>query len=69
LLLVEEWVMANIAKTDAVDNVCPVLANICASSPSWMIDWIFRQLVDFFTTSDDDIALFEFGFHIIFSFC
>ena len=59
--------MANITKADAVDNVCPVLANISASSPSWVIDWIIRKLVDFLATSDDDIALFEFGFHIIFS--
>ena len=60
--------MANITKTDAVNDIGSILANICTSSPSWMIDGIFRELVDFVATSDDDIALFEFGFHIIFSF-
>lgn len=54
--------MANITKTDAVNDIRSVLANICASSPSWVIDWIIRKLVDFLATSDDDIALFEFCF-------
>ena len=58
--------MANITKTDPVDNIGSVLANICASSPSRMINWIFRELIDFIATSDDNVALFEFGFHIIF---
>ena len=56
--------MANITKTDPVDNIGSVLANICASSPSRMINGIFRELIDFIATSDDNIALFEFSFHI-----
>tara|TARA_B000000609_G_C24056783_1_gene284352 strand:+ start:159 stop:362 length:204 start_codon:yes stop_codon:yes gene_type:complete len=32
-----------------------------------MINGIFRELIDFIATSDDNVALFEFGFHIIFS--
>ena len=68
-LLVEKWMMANITKTDAVNDIRSVLANICTSSPSWMIDGIIGKLVDFLATSNDDIALFEFGFHIIISFC
>ena len=60
--------MANITKTDAVDNIGSVLANICASSPSRMINGIFRELIYFVATSDDNIALFEFGFHISFTY-
>lgn len=60
--------MTDITKTDAVYDIRSVLANICTSSPSWVIDWIFRQLVDFLATSYDNVALFEFGFHIIISF-
>jgi hypothetical protein len=67
-LVAEEWVMPNITKANAVNDVRPVLANICTSSPSWVIDWIIRKLVDFLATSDDNIALFEFGFHIVISF-
>ena len=52
----------NITKTDAMNDIGSILANICASSPSWMIDGIFRKLVDFVATSDDNIAPFEFFF-------
>tara|TARA_Y100000592_G_scaffold42658_1_gene67797 strand:+ start:3650 stop:3958 length:309 start_codon:yes stop_codon:yes gene_type:complete len=31
-----------------------------------MINWIINELINFLATSDDDIALFEFSFHIIF---
>lgn len=57
--------VANITKANAMNNIRSILANICTSSPSWVIDWIFRKLVNFVATSHDDIALFEFGFHII----
>ena len=60
--------MANITKTDAVNDISSVLANICTSSPSWVIDWISRKLLEFLATSGGDIALFEFGFHIVISF-
>jgi len=59
--------MANITKTDAVDNIGSVLANICASSPGRMINRIFRELIDFIAASDDNIALFEFSSHISFT--
>lgn len=54
--------MANITKTDAVDNISSVLANICASSPSRMIYGIFRELIDFIATSDDNVTFLEFFF-------
>lgn len=58
----------NITKTDAVNDIGSILANICTSSPSWMVNGIFRELVDFVATSDDNIAFFEFCFHLIYSF-
>jgi len=60
--------MANITKADAMNDIRSVLANICTSSPSWMIDGIIGKLVDFLATSYDDVALFEFGFHVVISF-
>jgi hypothetical protein len=49
----------DITQADAVDDVCPVLAYIGASSPSGVLNWIVSKLIDFTATSDDYIALFE----------
>ena len=54
--------MTNVLESNAVNDIRSVLANICTSSPSWVIDWIIRKLVDFLATSDDDIALLECSF-------
>ncbi len=40
----------DITQADAVDDVGAVLANICTSSPSWVIDWIVYKLINFLAT-------------------
>lgn len=51
--------MANITKADAVNDIRSVLANICTSPPSWVIDWVISKLIDFLATRQHNIALFE----------
>jgi len=66
IFLGKKWVLANIAKTDTMHDVCSVLANISTKSKCWVIDRVFCELIDFFATSDDYITLLEllFCFHI-----
>ena len=57
--------MLNISQADAVNDACSILADIGTSSPSWVIDRIFGQLIYFIATSQDDVAFFEFFvFHV-----
>ena len=51
---------SDVAQSDAVNDICPVLPHVSASAPSRMIDGIIVKLIDFPATSDDHVALFEF---------
>ena len=55
----------NISQADAMNDVRSVLSHIGTSSPSWMLNWIISELIDFTATSDDHIALFEFLIFVI----
>ena len=65
-ILFEEWVVAYIAQADAMNDIRSVLANISASTPRRMINWIINELIDFLATGEDDVPLLEciFVFHI-----
>jgi hypothetical protein len=55
----------DISQADAMNNVGSVLPYISTRSPSWMLNWIISELIDFTATSDDYIALFEFLIFVI----
>jgi len=68
IILADAWMEHDILEADANLSVCAVWANHCDSTERIMFGGL-NKLKDFAVSRKKDIALFEFGFHIVISFC